>query len=186
MGVRGDMYRFEYTASREDFLRFNEYHLSNSPSGKRTILIFMLILPAIMLLFLILSLINGNDAASILFMVVIYAVISVIWILAVKRMIFRNFRRVIAKMEKEGKMPYGMRTVLQFEEDMMIESTDDTENKVRYSGIEKIGIGSDMIYIYIGAIMAALVPLSAFRNDEEKDEFLRFINGKVAAARKGN
>jgi len=48
--------------------------------------------------------------------------------------------------------------------------------RIAYDNIEKIMIGNDTVYIFINSIQAAIVPFTVFKTEQEKNEFIHFIN----------
>lgn len=47
------MFEFKITLDDDDYLLFNQYHLLNSPIGKRSLMTFKMIIPFICLMFVV-------------------------------------------------------------------------------------------------------------------------------------
>ena len=83
-------------------------------------------------------------------------------------------------MKKDGKTPYGSDTLIRFYDDFLIDTTNDTETKIKYASIEKIWINNkSAIYLFFNAVQAFVVPFSVFETEEQKAGFLEFINNAI-------
>ena len=85
----------------------------------------------------------------------------------------------IKKVKKEGRLPYSNEAILKFDDESIHELTPNTENKTKYSLIEKIAVTEKAIYIYFSSVQAYILPVSAFSEEMEKQKFLEFINLKT-------
>jgi len=177
------LYQFKYTLSEKDYMEFNKYHLLNAPSNKRGIIVLRLLLPLIFLVYLLFSFFLFEEHSSLLIEFIIFAVISVIWFFIVKPLLIFNLKLRIKMIKKDGKLPYGKDVLVQFDEDSFIETIHEAESKANYKIIEKIAVGKNAAYIYINAMQAVIVPFSVFETNEQKNEFLAFINKKRETAR---
>ena len=120
-----------------------------------------------------------ENTAMIFTTILLYTIISVIWFFVVKPLFMLVMKLNIKLIKKDGRLPYGKDVLIQFNEDYFIENTNETESKVKYEIIEKIVCGMYAIYIYISSIQAFIVPFSVFENEEQRNEFLEFVNNKV-------
>jgi len=86
------------------------------------------------------------------------------------------------KSQIKNAMKYGKfnnkDVILRFDENIITEITDKNENKIKYSIIEKIALGKAAVYIYIGALQAFIIPFWVFESEQQKVDFLDFINQK--------
>lgn len=175
------MFEFRIRLNDNDYLLFNQYHLLNSPSGKKTLLYFNLIIPFSSFIFILLFGINkGSDFLLILTQVILLAILSIIWAMFSKKIALKFMASGIKKMKKEGKLPYSNELILRFDNENIHEITSNTENKVKYSMIEKIAVTDKAIYIYFSSVQAYILPLTAFSDEMEKAKFLEFINWKAS------
>jgi len=84
-------------------------------------------------------------------------------------------------MKKHGKLPYSNASTIEFYDDYFIELTENTKTEVKYDAVLKIRVNNPKgIYIYQNAIMAYIIPFKAFNSNDEKSEFLNFINQKIS------
>lgn len=170
------MFKVEYKISENDYLLFNEYHLLNSASGKRNLLGYRLILPMICLLSILLYTVAKSLTGS---YVAVLSIATILWLLFSKKLLVSGMKRNIKKLARDGKLPYSKEGVLIFDEDFINDINTTTESKTRYSCIEKCCITENAIYLYFSAMQAYIVPMSAFSTEEDKQEFIKFINSKI-------
>ena len=177
------MFEFKTTLDDDDYLLFNQYHLLNSPTGKKSLIFFRFIIPFICLVFVVIFFIAGVDFQLILIEAIVMTILSIIWVGFSKKMILISMNRRIKKMKKEGRLPYSNEATLMFDDEIIHEITPNTEIKTKYSLIEKIAVTEKAIYIYFSFVQAYILPVTAFSNEMEKIKFLEFINLKVGILR---
>jgi hypothetical protein len=88
----------------------------------------------------------------------------------------------IKLMKKSGKLPFARENHYKFEEDYFLIETEIMDIKQKYAAIENILVSPKAIYIYLGAIQANTLPLSVFESEQQKEEFITFINEKRKGA----
>ncbi|MBS3990678.1 MAG: YcxB family protein [Erysipelothrix sp.] len=177
------MFEFKIALDEDDYLQFNMYHLLNSSNGKQLLLLYRLIIPLISFISITIFINEDSDLQFVLIATLVSVIISILGIIFSKKVIFMFLKKGIQNLKKEGKLPYSKNTILKFDDDFIYEFTHNAENKTKYAMIEKIVVTEKIIYIYISSVQAYLLPKSAFTNDLEKDEFLNFINNKLATSR---
>ncbi len=173
------MFEFKVTLNDEDYLLFNQYHLLNSPSGKKYLTSVRFLIPFICFMVVVIFCIAGSDFGLILTEAILMAVFSVLCIAYSKKVILKSMNKRILKMKKEGRLPYSNDAVLMFDDEKIHEITPDTENITKYSLMEKVAVTEKAIYIYFSSMQAYILPVSVFSTEMEKDKFLDFINGKI-------
>lgn len=173
------MFEFKITLNDDDYLLFNQYHLLNSPSGKKSLMSFRFIIPFICFMFIVIFCIAGSDFELILIESILMTIISIFWIGFSKKKILKSMNRRITKIKKEGRLPYSNEAILKFDDEKIHEITPNTENVTKYSLIEKIAVTEKAIYIYFSSVQAFILPVTAFSGEMEKLKFLEFINMKV-------
>lgn len=173
------MFEFKITLDDTDYLLFNQYHLLNSPAGKKSLLSFRFIIPFICFMFVVIFFIAGSDFQLILIEAIVMTILSISWVGLSKKMILKSMKNRIKKMKKEGKLPYDSEAILKFDDESIHEITPNTEMKTKYSVIEKIAVTEKAIYIYFSSVQAYILPVTAFSEEMEKLKFLEFINSKV-------
>ncbi len=180
------MYQFNYQLSDSEYLEFNKYHLYNDPTNKKRAMRLRLVFPITFLLMLLVLLVNNEDSSIIVGSIVFFTVLSVGWGFLVKPYLFFVTKGYIKALKKTGKLPYAKDIQMQFEENDIYEKTDVAETKMNYSKIQKAVCGSNAIYIYINTLQAMIIPFSAFENENQRIDFLAFIDTKINSQLSGS
>ncbi len=172
------MFKFFISLDDEDYLEFNQYHFLHSGTGKRALGTYRLIIPILCLVLALLVFVITSDLAFFAIVSALLTVYSVIWILFSRKLILRAQRKSLGKLKQDGKLPYQKESTLIFEADVILEITEETENRTRYSMVEKVAGTETALYIYTSSLQAFILPLAAFSGEEEKQRFLRFLKAK--------
>jgi hypothetical protein len=181
------MHQFKYTLSDNDYFEFNKHHLFNAPANKGGLVAARLMVPAIFVVFLLLSLVFiGFDVSLFIGQVVGYTIISVAWGFLVKPFYVFTLKKNIKTMKKHGKLPYVQDILICFDEDSVIETTPETETKMKYTKIERIAESNLAIYVYTSAAQAIILPFSVFESEKQRDDFRDFIHCKWDEAKATN
>ena len=173
------MFEFKVNLNDDDYLLFNQYHLLNSPTGKKSLMTFRFIVPFIFFMFVIIFCIAEADFLLILIEAIMMAILSILWIIFSKKILQKSMKKRINKMKKEGRLPYSNEAILKFDDESIHEITPNTESKTNYSLIEKVAVTEKAVYIYFSSVQAYILPVTTFSEEMEKQKFLEFINSKV-------
>ena len=173
--------KFQYTfkLDEQDYYEFNRYHMDNAPQMKRQMGILRFLFP-VFFVFLGMSLGSGFAAAGIVN--VLSGVLAVLWIVFFKRITNYSLKINIKKLKKDGKLVYDKDVEICFYDENFTEKSVESDSTFKYSMIEKIGIGHAGIYLYMGALLAHIIPKSVFESEAKFEEFVAFINSKVNKA----
>lgn len=172
------VFEFKVTLDDSDFILFNKYHLLHSPIGKKSLLPFRFIIPFISFIFVAIFIIIQADLNLIIIEAVSLTLLSVLWIGFSKKMIIKSMENGIKKMKKVGRLPYSREVILKFDDECIHEIAPDTENKTKYTLIEKIAVTEKAIYVYFSSVQAYILPITAFTDEKEKHKFLEFMELK--------
>lgn len=173
------MFEFKFTLGDEDYVLFNQYHLLNSPLGKKSLMNCRLSFPAVALALILIFWIVGLDSSLILTEAIVMIISSILWVVFSKKILLKTMSRKIVKMKKGSRLPYSSEGTLTFDGESIHEVTLNTDNRTNYRLIEKIAVTEKAIYIYFSSVQAYILPLTAFSSDLEKQQFLEFITSKV-------
>lgn len=173
------MFEFKVNLVDDDFILFNQYHLLNSPNGKKSLLYFKYIIPFICFIFVLIFFIAGADTQLVLIQAIVMTIFSIFWIGFSKKMILKSMKKNLIKMKKDGRLPYSNEATIKFDEASIYEITPNTENRTNYSLIEKIAVTEQAIYFYFSSVQAYIIPMTVFSGEIEKQKFLEFINLKA-------
>jgi len=174
------MFQFNYTLSEKDYYDFNEYHLLNSPMNKKGILFYCILLPVLLASMILFFWLRYQNFIQILIMIIAASILSALWILfLLKKLLLLNMKSQIKRIKKLGKVVWGVETAVSFGEEFISDISELGESKFKYSVVEKIAVGKTAVYVYIEALRALILPFPVFESEEQKQEFLSFINNKI-------
>lgn len=172
-------FKFDYKISEEEYLAFNNYFMLNSPIGKKALLMTRLSGVTIAILAVVIFFIAGAETGLILTEAVLLAVFCIIWIIRSKHIMLKNNAKSIKKLKESGKLVYAESGTLIFDDTSILEISKDSQMKTNYSLLERVDIAEDAIYIFFSAAQAYILPFESFKDEDEKAEFIEFINKKV-------
>jgi hypothetical protein len=172
------MLEFHIGLSEEEYIKFNEYHLLHSASGKKAIRRYQLIFPFISILLLGLLWLVDVDPEILLIEAILLGIISMFTVFSAKKTLIRSIVKTVTKLKKEGKLPYHSETIVTFEDDGIRERSAHTENKTSYHIVEKIVQSDRAIYVYISAVQAIIIPKSCFETTDQINELLQYLDMK--------
>ena len=173
------MFKFNITLDDNDYFEYNKYYILNSPTGRRALLYYRLIMPMISLLIIYIFWIARADFGLIIAEIIGLAIVSVLWIIFTKTIYLKWLRKYIEKVKKSGKLSYSKENTLIFDDESFIEIASENESKIKYSMIERIVETEKYVYVFIGSTQALIIPLTAFSDDSERTQFLEFIETKI-------
>ena len=173
------MFKFIFTLSDDDYFEFSKHALLNSAVWKRRLNLIR-ILPIIIWLFAIfVFFIRKADLNLIIIESILLAAYSVVIFVLSKPLLLLLLKRRIGRVKKYEKLVSGMEVTLLFENEFFLETTSQSEAKLKYSVIERIDKAEKAVYLYVGAVKAYIIPLNAFADDEIKKQFIIFIKDKI-------
>ena len=174
------LFKFECITTDKDYYEFNKYHTTDSPDVKKSGLIGKLYVPVIFLIMFIYYIIRGDDWYSLSFALILFTIVSIIWMFSLKPLSLFFLKLHIKFMKKNGKLPYSNYSVLEFYDDYFVEQTENTKTEVQYDAVFKIRINnSKAIYIYQNAVLAYIIPFDVFESNTDREKFIDFISQKA-------
>lgn len=157
----------------KDYIKFNEYHSTNSKQGKRNLLSLRILLPAVLaIMTLILSGVHANLIAVII-MVAVSLIASVIWVCVTPKIMNKSIKKSVIQLKKDGKLPYTENSELEFTENEIIETTDNSTLRVKYSDVEAAGYTDEHIFIYFDTLHAFVIPKRCIDKNVDLESFLK-------------
>lgn len=165
--------KFEIT--EDDYIKFNLYHIENSPSQKRT---YNLLRYVIGLLFAIpiYAIGTGLFKQPSSYWIVIAILFALVWIIEYPKRYKKSIRKQTKKMLQEGDNSsiFGKKTMLIDENNIKVfgEFTSETISK---KSIKTIKIYDDMILIYLSGFTAQIIP-TRYLDDESKKYLLKELD----------
>ena len=173
------MFHFRFTVTEKDYIEFNEFHALNSPHGKKSFNTWRFFVPIILAAFFAVILISSFTPETLIGAITLWAVVSGVWMLVSKPLYLMLIRNNINKMKKSGKLPYSKNVFFQFNEEYILEVTEESETKTKYSNIVNAVMGKSAVYLYMNVAQGYIIPFTAFESEEQKAALIRFINYKI-------
>ena len=169
------MLTLQFTLTDEDYYEYSfshqltipEYRKANATNRYKWLAIF----GSLAIVCFLISLIGGG---------LFFTVYTIIGFASLQSSVKRNIVHSILLMKKTGKLYPGPEIEMVFSDDLITITTDVSEEKLKYAGIERIIVGESAFYLYTAAVIALIVPFRAFTPNQEKDGFLRFVEEKTA------
>lgn len=176
------MYRkFNININDEDYLEFNKFYTIYSPYRDKKLDIFRIALCVLLVIGMICSLITNLASLSIYLLIGMIPYIAFLLLLLVfwnKILVFALKMR-INNLKKVGNLPYAKESTMEFFDNKFTEKTSQTKTEVLYENIERVTVWKNSyIYIHVNTVGAYILPVSSFKDEDEKNEFLEFIKGK--------
>lgn len=175
-------FQFQVNIAENDYIEFNKFHQLRSPYGIKNILTFRILVAVICFGFVIANLSYGSfDFEAWLTTIPIF-VIFIVFNVFIRKMLGFSIKQNIKHLKKHGKMAYAPSAILEFGENSLVETTENTKAEIKYSTIERISvIGDKYIYIHFNNVSAVIMPETCFENEAQREkllEFLRTLNTK--------
>lgn len=173
-------YRFQITLSEEDYFSFNIFHLLESPEGKKNLLRGRLIFIGISVLLCIgICLFVRNDPQFVTTYCFLFGSFVLVYMLLLKKLHRRNIKRQIQRLIKQGKLPFGDPSTIEFFEETVVDSSVGQRLEVRYDALDKaLIVNNEYIYLYTNAVTAIILPICQVRAQADMGEFLAFLKEK--------
>lgn len=175
------MYQFCYTLSEHEYFEFNIHHAFNSPTSKKNMLFYHFVPPFI---FVICGLFLGTiveEPVTSCYFYVAFGIVAILWFTFYKWIMIKIIKKNIKRFKKSGyKLPYENSVIISFEDEYFVETTEKGDSRTKYSAIELVVSAEKAIYIYINAVQAIILPFTVFSDEQKRNDFLVFIEGKMA------
>ena len=172
-------FRFNVNMTPEDYFELNRIVMFEMPAGKKIINTTRIIFAAfcaVAVLFL-LSYFDFSTAgvvAAILFLII--TVLIQFLTKPLFNMILKSNVKSIAKMK--GKPPYTEHSVIEFYDDIFVETSEDNKTEMKYSAIENVFVNDKLVVIFINKMQAYILPVASFESKEQMISLVRFISEK--------
>lgn len=178
--------KIEFERTQEDFLEFNLFHISHSPTIRRQVLLNQVAMGVLIFVGSIggIFLSVGYLPTSIY---IVAPVVSILASFAYPYIYRRSVIRQAQKLLKEGsnKSLLGHHEISLSSDGIFYKSLAG-ETKLNWQSVEKVLQNDKYIFMYIGAINALVVPKSAFASSHQQKEFLDYVNSNAGQLSKAS
>lgn len=150
----------EFDLDIEDWLAFQEFHLSNNKKLKQWKVISMLAVPLASAIIIL-----TNKWFDTTFMIVL-VIVSIAHVLYVHKTFTSRYLKRAKKMLKDNTGIIGRQT-FQFTEEFILMSKLNTETKTNWNGINEILENENYYFLFVSSISAFIIPKRKIENDLE-------------------
>ena len=167
--------RIKYNLTEDDYINFNMYHLKNSDTLKKSIMINRYVTP---LIFLIIPFVLRKISnIPFWYWAVVFVITYILWVVLYEKNLYKINKKRILKMLKENSNE-GLvgEKILDIDGEYIKSKSYARESTIHIKAIKNIKEDDNYIFIYINSIEAIIIPLSVFKNKEEKDNFKALLN----------
>ena len=177
------MFEFKFTMTDEDFIRYNSYFYQKDIKKSKPKNILFSALCFVFAISVIASTIIGTSIPLILryFMFAAGAFIVGVGISpfkAVKTLKKQTAERYNACRQK-GRLLSDEEMQCTFDEDKIESIREDSHSIWKYTTVCNVEIDEGALYVMLDPSIAFIIPARAFESDEQREEFVKFIESKI-------
>ena len=160
--------RLHYTITEDDYIKYNLYHISNSASQKRIVLILRLLMPVLFAIIFFIAIPESWVLA-----LSIALVFSIAWFIYLPRSYGRSVMKNVKRLLQEGSAnEFVGEYTLELLPDKIKETHSGRLAETPLSVVDRMGRDENSLYIYCGSITAIIIPWRTFKDSREKDAFI--------------
>ena len=174
-------FQFNVNTCDQDYLDYNKFWMLRSHYGKKQMTTSRIIIAVIIGVYILISLYGGNFTFDSFIGIIPMAILLIIFELLLSPLFVLFLKSHLKSLKKKGKMGYSPSAVIEFYEDVFIETTPDNRTEQKYSAIERVSVvDNKVVYIHVNNIMSYILPFSCFESNEQYNEFFEFIKTKCS------
>lgn len=171
--------KIKYDITKDDYIKFNLYHLESSPSVKKELIIHRFIIPLLLV---------GLSAAFYVLTglplyigLPLFIGIGIVWAIYYPKFYKKNALKNVSKMVDSGFQSSGVsKNTINVLDEGIHSSSRAGQSINRWDEVKKIHQTDEHIFIYVTDKIAHVIPKRAFANEEEEKEFMEIINRNIA------
>lgn len=160
--------KYQITLNDDDYLQYNIFYTCRTPSGKRALRTSQLFIPIFSVIFILMLLISGARPYFILTAVIFLSLLFVSSYLRTPKILEKNLRKSLKRMQKDGKLPYHARAEIEFQDTIITERYEQGEFRLKYEDIDHIYFEKDYLYIFFTAMQALVIPYRCLGAEKER------------------
>lgn len=164
----------EFELIEEDYINYNIDHAKKSSSVKKNIMTQRLLGP---ILFLTIPfVIRRYTEIPLWYWLTLFGICSVVWIVFYPKYFNWEMTRRVKKMLKEGNNEnIFIKRKITLSSQGILEISAIGETNIAWEKVEKVEETDEYIYIYISSISAHIIPKRVFKDENEKQMFIKEI-----------
>lgn len=160
--------KYKIKLNDEDYLCFNVFYAHHSKAGKRQENKMRLLFPLSAVIAIMIFFLAGAKSGLIVTEAIGLCIVSVIWCIFTPQIMEKNIRKHIDKLKTDGKLPYHVDAEIEFQEQIIVERSEQGEIHVNYKDIENIYVEKDYLYILYSVTQGFIVPYRCLGEDREQ------------------
>ena len=169
-------FSFSITLTDEDYFEFNKFHSLESHYGAKKLPWLRWLVVVLWCIIIIPVCFVGGLDLHLLILSLVMLVLLVCYNLFWRQLVSWSIKSNIKHLKKKGKLAYSPFSTLEFDEDLIVETTDNLRAEQKYSAIERVSVVEGRyIYIHNSNLGAYIIPMSAFSDQSEYESFLDFL-----------
>lgn len=174
-------FQFNINTNDQDYLDYNKFQMLRSHYGKKQMTTFRVAFAVIVGVYILVLLYGGNFSFDSFIEIIPMATVLIIFELFLSPLFVLFLRCHLNSLKKKGKMGYSPLSVIEFYEDVFIETTPENKTEQKYTAIERVSVvDNKVVYIHVNNIMSYILPFSCFESKEQYNEFFEFIKTKCS------
>ena len=164
-----------FEVTKEDYIKFNLYHVENSPSQKRNFILLRYLVPV---LFSIPIYFIGTNLfkQSSVYWAIVAVLFSVIWIITYPKQYRALVKKETEKLISEGDNSeiFGQKNMIIDDEAVIIHHKSSSE-RILKNAIKDVKVYDDIIIIYLSSITAIIIP-TRYLDKDLVDNFIKKVS----------
>ena len=174
-------FQFNVNTTDKDYFDYNKFWMLRSHYGKKQMTTFRVVFAVIIGVYIFISLYGGNFTFDSFIGIIPMAILLILFEVLLSPLFVLFLKSHLKSLKKKGKMGYSPSSVIEFYEDVFIETTPDNRTEQKYSAIERVSVvDNKVVYIHVNNIMSYILPFSCFESKEQYNEFFEFIKTKCS------
>ncbi|MEF9933982.1 MAG: YcxB family protein [Clostridium sp.] len=171
--------KIKYDITKDDYIKFNMYHLESSSNVKKELVIHRFIIPMMLV---------GLSAAFYVLTglplhigVPLFLGIGIVWAVFYPKYYRKNALKNVSKVVDSGFQSSGVsKNTINVLDEGIHSSSRAGQTINRWDEVKKVHETDEYFFIYVTDKIAHVIPKRAFANKEEEHEFIEIINRNIA------
>ena len=181
-------FKFSVNLTKQDYIDFNIFTALKMPQGRKQLKEIRAKVSLLYGAFILFALTGGIVVHILTGKIVSAAILYVITALLVGGFVHYNWNfdgrmagsltKYVERTLEQGRAPYSAFSTVEFTDEGIIETDENSKIEHKYSVFESIGVDTGAIYLHFDAVRALILPFSCFESVEQREAFITYIEGK--------
>ena len=164
-----------FEVTKEDYIKFNLYHVENSPSQNRNFILLRYLVPVLFSIPIYFIGTNLFKQPSV-YWAIVAVLFSVIWIITYPKQYRALVKKETEKLISEGDNSeiFGQKSMVIDDEAVIIHHKSSSE-RILKNAIKDVKVYDDIIIIYLSSITAIIIP-TRYLDKDLVDDFIKKVS----------